>query len=79
MATVNGHSVTPTHMVEFNQSQQQRTVVIGGTVMARVPHDRHDPCSCHAAQSQLHHVGCQSEQCPSCGWLLHNCGCLNGD
>ena len=38
--------------------------------------ERHPEChDCNVATGQLHHSGCDMEQCPKCGDQLLGCGC----
>ena len=37
----------------------------------------HDHCSdCGTPAGQLHHPGCDMEDCPNCGWQAISCACM---
>lgn len=54
-------------------------VLIGNRRFARTPVasvDRAGRCGdCGAGGGGFHHLGCDLERCPSCGWQLISCDC----
>jgi hypothetical protein len=47
-----------------------------GETVARDVYDESRPChDCGVERGQLHHLGCDWEKCPRCGWQLITCGC----
>lgn len=42
--------------------------------------DDGSPCGdCGARRPDYHHLGCDRERCPCCGWQLLSCGCWHPD
>jgi len=52
-------------------------VTIEGAQYARDRCRRRRCGDCGAKPGGFHHLGCDLERCPRCGWQLISCGCWN--